>query len=1109
MVNLEVKLLGGFAAAYLHTPLTFRSDKVRGLLAYLLTRPNEAISRDALATLFFPDQVNRRGRKNLNLLLTRLRQSLAPMQDEYPDSPILVTDYRTVQLNWDNADFWCDVTLSEMLGQECEDHAHEQLETCVDCHYRLRQIVDLYQGDFLAGFGLDDSPAFDEWRLWQQEYRVNEVLTALTLLADHALASGNGPEAEQLARRHLQLSPWPEHPHRQVMQALAQQGKIAAAILHYDLCQKILAEQIGASPSVETRACYQQLLRQATPQTDKPTPRPALPAASPHVSQTFVPPLPQPGTPFFGRTALLEELSQIVMNPAHRIVTLIGAGGMGKTRLAIALAHQLSSQFAHGASFVPLAPITQADEQVMVQVIAAAMGYVFAEKHDPVTQLLNHLQTQHHLLVLDNFEHLLDSAAMVNRLLDAAPNLTILVTSRHPLGLPGEYAQTIKGLQLPRHDDDAAATSVQLFAERANRSGSAFTLDSTTLPYVTRICRFLHGWPLALELAATWINEIPLAEIESTLIQHFARLHTAYRDVADRQKSITAVLSWSYALLTPAAQRLLAQLSIFQGSWTEAAAQAITTAAPSLLHHLHQHTLIERQADGRFAMHELIRQFAQAHLSASDDCTEAHATYYLDWLKAQQPLLCGPEPITILPLVGAELSNIRKAWHWAANKGCARGLGEATAALRRYYTITGLATTAVFDLGAAAEQIEAHATYQPTREAAACLTLAGRLWAEQAVFHTRLGALDDAVAAADRAWGLGQRSQDQATLGQVLCVQGTVWTVRGRSQEALEALTRGTDLARQAGHRRLMVDCLRQLVRPLVQTNAYLDEALQLAHQLNDSWLKNEVIQNAAGVAFYEGQLWQAYKYWQESFTYSRQFANPLTTARLENNMGDLARRFGDYAQAFTYQNAALQTFRAVGDVVMEAHVLEGLTRLYWQTGLTDLAWEMLRSCETICRRRNMVSCLGYLSCTKGRLLAAAGDQHGARAAYREAITCSSASNHPQLAMEAYAGLAEISYGLGELPIALAWCDSILQFLAAGNVLEGFTETAWIYHTCVRVLDALGDKRASSLLDQAQAEIQALARQISHETTHTLFLQVASNQAVMAFNPPPPPPPLN
>lgn len=1100
MMNLEIKLLGGFAAASPSGPLSFRSDKVRGLLAYLLTCPNQAISRDTLAALFFPDQESSRGRKNLNLLLTRLRQSLAPAQDKRPATPILVTDYHTIQLAWDSSDLWADVTLSEKLGRQCEQHAHEQLETCPDCLYRLRQIVDLYQGDFLAGFGLDDSSPFDEWRLWQQEHCLNAVLWALSLLADQALVTGNGHQAEQFARRHIQLSRWQEQPHRQVMQALAQQGKVAAALHHFTVCQKILAEELGSSPSVETWTCYQQLLNRPSLNdshpvaTQVPAPTQTLPLRAAPV------PLPQPGTPFFGRTTSLETLSQVVLNPTHRLITLVGVGGMGKTRLAIALAQRLQSQFTHGASFVPLAAVPEADEMVMVQVIAAALGYTFSGNGDPITELVNNLQAQHHLLVLDNFEHLLDNRHLVNRLLKAAPNLTILVTSRHPLNLPGEQVHPIAGLQLPYHDGDAAAASVQLFAERASRSGFGFALDDITLPIVTRICRFLHGWPLALELAASWINEIPLAEIESTLIQHFGRLHTNYRDVVDRQKSMTAVLSWSYVLLTPVAKKLLARLSVFQGGWTETAALAVVEATPPLLCHLHQHSLIEQQADGRFTMHELIRQFAQAHLSGSDDCSEAHGTYYLDWLKAHEPTLYGPEPATILPLVGAELNNIRKAWHWAAKKGSMTGLGEAKAALGRYYTIKGLALTAVFDLGAAAEQVEAHASQQPTDEALVCLVLAGRLWAEQATFYARLGAMDNAAAAADHAQVLGEQTHDQATLGRVLSVRGTIWHIRGRRHEVHDALTAAAKLAQQAGLPRLAAECLCRLVRPLVETNIYLDEALRLAHQLNDSWLKNQVIQNAAGVAFYEGRLWQAYEYWQESLTYSHPFANRLAISRLENNLGDLARRFGDYNQAFAYQNSALQTFRELGDPVMEAHVLEGLSRLYWQTGATDLAWEMLRQCEKICRQRHMVSCLGYLVCTKGRLCAAAGDWHEARAAYRQAITCSSACNHPQLAMEAYAGLAELHLQQGELPLAQVWVESILTFMAAGNELEGFTETSWIYLTCYLVLRALGDKRMDEVLVRAQAEIKTLAEQITDELTRCRYLEMPVNVALLAVN---------
>lgn len=1106
MYNLEIKLFGGFAAASPAGPLSFRSDKVRGLLAYLLTCPNQVIPRDTLAGLFFPEHELTRGRKNLNLLLTRLRQALTPIQEQRPNTPLLLTDAQTVKLVWVGSDLWADIIFSEQVAHQCDEHVHAQLETCPDCLYRLRQVVYLYQGDFLAGFGLDDSPPFDEWRLWQQEHRLNVVLSALILLADQALATGNGTLAEQYARRHIQLSPWPEQPHRQVMQALAQQGKVAAALHHFTVCQKILAEEMGSSPSAETWACYQQIANRPAANVSPSNIR-QIASSTPVLTTEMAPrPLPQPGTPFFGRTQTLKELSHIILNPDHRLITLIGAGGMGKTRLAIALAHQLQNQYTHGVSFVPLAPVSETDETVMVQVIAAAIGYTFTGTSDPVTELLANLQPQHHLLVLDNFEHLLDARHLVSRLLEAAPNLTLLVTSRHPLNLPGEQVHPIAGLQLPQHDGDAAAASVQLFHERANRTGATPILDGTTLPYITRICRFLQGWPLALELAASWINDFTLTEIENTLIQHLERLHTHYRDVVDRHKSVTAVLGWSYALLAPQPQQLLAQLSVFQGGWTEEAAMAIVGATPSLLQHLSQHAFIERQANGRFSIHELVRQFAQAHLTPQDDVTQGHSHYYLHWLQAQESFLFGPEPVQILPAIRAELNNIRKAWHWAVKQGWYTWLNLSLPPLVRYYAMTGLAATAILDLGAAAENIEkadkangdlAETTTWRTKQR---LALAGYLWAEQALFYERTGAIQEATAAAEHAWHLGQQTQDPITLSRSLCAQGILLHVQGRMHRARETLSSGAALAQGAGQGCMAAECLYRLVRPKVTTDVYLDEARAIAHRLNDRWLKNEIARSSGGVAFYEGQLWQAYQYWQESLEYSRQFANANTIARLENNLGDLARRFGDYTQAFEFQNSALHTLQSLGDQIMEAHVLEGLTRLFWHTDQTDLAWETTRQCEMICRQQKINTCLGYLLCMKGRMYYAEGKIRAAQATFREAITCSSACNHPQMAMEAYAGLAEISREQGNLTVAQAWIESILTFLADGNVLEGFTETSWIYWTCYTVLRDLGDMRAELILAKAQVEINQLATQITDETLRQSYLVMPIHAALLTVH---------
>lgn len=386
MYFLELRCLGGFAAMYCRTSLAFRTDKVRALLAYLALHANTPQSRAVLVSLFYPEYPESQARKNFNLCLTRLRESLEPVQaTPGSQAPLLTSDRQTVQLHWDAAAFRVDALEFDDLLQQCRLHPHERLERCTQCLQRLRRAADLYQGDFLAGLYLADSQPFNEWRLWQQETRLQQVLSVLATLTDHALAVGNYEEAQLYARRQLALLPRQEAAQRQLTAALVAMGQRAAA------------------PARGTAA-------------------------------------------ILGREALLSEMSAMLLDPVNRLITLTGPGGVGKTSLARALVHRLNNQFPQGAWFVSLASLTGAEPAVLAQTIAATLKLSLPTQGDATAALLAYLRPRALLLVLDNFEPLPDGAAFVLTLLEAAPHLTVLVTSRQRLGFQREVVRRLGDL---------------------------------------------------------------------------------------------------------------------------------------------------------------------------------------------------------------------------------------------------------------------------------------------------------------------------------------------------------------------------------------------------------------------------------------------------------------------------------------------------------------------------------------------------------------------------------------------------------------------------------------------------------------------------------------
>ena len=375
--------------------------------------------------------------------------------------------------------------------------------------------------------------------------------------------------------------------------------------------------------------------------------------------------LPADSLPFIGRAREINDLSTRLTNDKLRLITILGPGGMGKSRLSIEVGRRLLGYFMQGVYFVPLAAVTSTDQ--IITTIAEVIHFSFHSDVQPRQQLAEYLQKQQMLLIIDNFEHLLDDASLLSDLLRAAPNLKLLVTSREKLGLSGEVLHVIDGLSIPFNTSQEiiAHDAVKLFVEAASRTTSPLGADD--LEKAARICQLLGGMPLAILLASGWLDTLSLAEIENELRAGLDILEATRRDGPQRHQSIEAVFDSSWSRLSAEEQVVFMRLSVFRGGYTREAAMGIAGASIHELQRLVHTSFIRHLPSGRYAVHELMRQYGQEKLADSGalaQVREQHAHYFARFIApvaAQGWLQQDPD---LLEQVNQDFENVRAAWHY-------------------------------------------------------------------------------------------------------------------------------------------------------------------------------------------------------------------------------------------------------------------------------------------------------------------------------------------------------------------------------------------------------------------------------------------------------------
>ena len=640
------------------------------------------------------------------------------------------------------------------------------------------------------------------------------------------------------------------------------------------------------------------------------------------------PPLPVPRTSFVGRRDEIAALVALFNDPLTRMVTLTGPGGGGKTRLALKMAEELAPRFTHGVVMAPLAPI--ADPDLVGPAIGDALGMQDNQSSIPARALAAALAGREVLLLLDNFEQILDAAPLVSQLLTDCPRLSILATSRAPLRIAGEQEYPVGPMALPARNampnEAAFADAVVLFTQRARAVNPAFTLAAKDIPAITAICHRLDGLPLAIELAAAKTRLLPPHALLPRLADRLPLLDGGPRDAPARLRTMRDAISWSYDLLSPGEQWLFRLLAVFVGGCTLAAAEAVAATPPEAvfvgLDALVEQSLLRRMdASGspRFGMLETVREFALERLRASGEEEAVRACHAAWCLRLAESMTVDPriehrfDQGPWLARLDGDRPNIRAALDWLLAQGDAIAVLQLMVWTDEYWTARALYREDVrrwVEAGLAAAPDAPSALRAGAHHLAVCAACT-------------LGDQAASLAHAEAAVAIGRAGDDPFLLGRAYYDLGLAHETSGHDVQARAAYDAALPLFREARAETWIAAALSGLgdmthaCGDVTDAAPILAEGHALFHRLEQPWGLSLVLGQQAYVALSEGEIPQAASLFLESLSVEQEFTNEWIALGAAAGLAGVVAASGQPTRAARLLGAIATTQKLTGIAVI------------------------------------------------------------------------------------------------------------------------------------------------------------------------------------------------
>lgn len=1043
-----------------------RTRSVEWLLALLVLRNGRNVERSWLTSILWPDTEETAALHNLRNNLVMLRKALGPEQERL-QSP----SRATLTLNLEGADV---------------DTLHFDRAIRAGTEAALREAVDLYTGPLLEG-------CHEEWVFTERDSRAQVCLRALEQVTEFAEARGEYTQALTLLRRAEKMDPLQDSIQRGLMRVQAASGDIPAALISYRDYRLRLRQEANLEPDVETQRLYQEIREQGAPLPrvkDAPvTPKaPIRTEATPGRPAT----LPHPLTTLIGRQQEIREITATFAGT--RLLTLVGGGGVGKTRLSIQAAHELAAGFAEGAVFVALASLS--DSSLLHAFVAEALGIreeATTEAISLLQALIGWLATHEVLLVLDNCEHLVEATAMLAQtLLERCPNLRILATSRQRLGLTGEVVWRVPSLPFPDPSDLSLATpdlevsvqqypAVQLFIERASMVRAGFRLSGPDDALaVAEICQRLDGIPLAIELAAARVGMLPVRQVAARLGDRFRLLTGGSRGDLTRHQTLRALIDWSYDLLNPSERTLLCRLAVFSGGWTLTSAEAIArrdketefdTDVLDTLSSLNDKSLIhydEKHGDFRYRMLETVREYLlekQRSCGEDDTIRDRHLDWFLEQARTCYPALLGANPEPALGFLESEIDNLRAALNRAQSKapGSPTAYLELVSALWPFWELHGHTTEGRTHLHIALPM----SASVDTALRAQILLGAARLAVQQSD-------LAEVEAYGQECLALFKKLGNSLGMAQAMYALSEIEHITRGPGRAVPFYRTTLTYCRQAQWSVGIATALIQL--GLVTADEHdenegrslMEEGLTLAESLENPRIIAQACRNLGVQGTRLGQPERARALLERSLLLRRRLGDRLGTANSLGCLAQLELRLGEMGRAQAWCEEECRLFRELGSRGGVAHALHRLGNILYLQGNYVAACPVYEECLSIFTEFKSDRIFNYVrlnvACTRFHL----GDSEAAKTLHHKALTIYVEVNLQEgivWTLERI-GIVEASYGDSARAAQLMGAASILRDVL-GKPRARWDQIDWD-NALARLCMVLGESNLAETLGAGQ-----------------------------------------